>query len=62
MKLDKHDLIFLAVGFLALTLIAVSLFPCNIPQVYAGSLLPFLLDPFLETPKPKQRGDKQQYE
>jgi hypothetical protein len=55
MKLDKTTIVIFIMGCATLTLIAFTFFPNNILQVFSGSAIPFLLDPFLDVP---QGGEK----
>jgi len=51
MKIAKHTLVSLLIGFLTLTLIAVTIFPNKILQVFSGAGIAFLIKPFLNDSK-----------
>ena len=59
MKIDKTDFALFLIGSLTVTLLAVTVFPNNILQVYSGSFLALLLFQENEQFKlTKKRGEK----
>ena len=57
MKIAKHTLVSFLFVFLTLTLIAVTIFPNKILQVFSGAGIAFLIKPFLNDHK-KQKEAK----